>query len=67
MEQIKTDLEKQILDDFHNAFHGPNSRRFAPTKELAEACLVVSVLDHKVKKRIIQDVIKTQLAEYEVK
>ncbi|XP_047483637.1 vacuolar protein sorting-associated protein 53 homolog [Penaeus chinensis] len=66
VEQIRGDLEKQILEDFHRAFHGPNARRFAPTKELAEACLVVSELDPKVKKTIIEDVIKTQLAEYEV-
>ena len=32
VEQIRNELEKQILEDFHNAFHGPNSRRFAPTK-----------------------------------
>ncbi|ROT84912.1 hypothetical protein C7M84_021891 [Penaeus vannamei] len=66
VEQIRGELEKQILEDFHRAFHGPNARRFAPTKELAEACLVVSELDPKVKKTIIEDVIKTQLAEYEV-
>lgn len=66
VEQIRGDLEKQILDDFHQAFHGPNARRFAPTKELAEACLVVSELDTKVKRTIIEDVVKTQLAEYEV-
>ncbi|KAB7507366.1 Vacuolar protein sorting-associated protein 53-like protein [Armadillidium nasatum] len=65
VEQIRKDLEKQILDDFYSAFHGPNSKRFAPSKELAEACLVVSVLDHRVKKTIIDDIIKTQLAEYE--
>ncbi|KAG7162949.1 Vacuolar protein sorting-associated protein 53-like [Homarus americanus] len=66
IEQIRSELEKQILDDFHQAFHGPNARRFAPTKELAEACLVVSELDPKVKRTIIEDVVKTQLAEYEV-
>ncbi|XP_069193330.1 vacuolar protein sorting-associated protein 53 homolog [Procambarus clarkii] len=66
VEQIRGDLEKQILDDFYQAFHGPNARRFAPTKELAEACLVVSELDPKVKRTIIEDVVKTQLAEYEV-
>ncbi|XP_076066682.1 vacuolar protein sorting 53 [Oratosquilla oratoria] len=66
VEQIRADLEKQILEDFHLAFHGPNSKRFAPSRELAEACLVVSVLDTKVKKAIVEDVVKTQLAEYEV-
>ncbi|KAK7082195.1 Vacuolar protein sorting-associated protein 53 [Halocaridina rubra] len=66
VDQIRGELEKQILEDFHRAFHGPNARRFAPTKELAEACLVVSELDPKVKRTIIEDVIKTQLAEYEV-
>ncbi|XP_064096646.1 vacuolar protein sorting-associated protein 53 homolog isoform X2 [Macrobrachium nipponense] len=66
VDQIRGELEKQILEDFHRAFHGPNARRFTPTKELAEACLVVSELDPKVKRTIIEDVIKTQLAEYEV-
>lgn len=66
VEEIRSELEKQILDDFHRAFHGPNAKRFAPTKELAEACLVVSELDPKVKRTIIEDVVKTQLAEYEV-
>ncbi|KAK4293498.1 hypothetical protein Pmani_033807 [Petrolisthes manimaculis] len=66
VDEIRGELEKQILEDFHRAFHGPNARRFAPTRELAEACLVVSELDPKVKRTIIEDVIKTQLAEYEV-
>ncbi|CAL4152712.1 unnamed protein product [Meganyctiphanes norvegica] len=66
VDQIRNALECQILEDFQRAFHGPNARRFAPSKELAEACLVVSILDPKVKCNIIDDVVKTQLAEYEV-
>ncbi|PSN33185.1 putative ATP-dependent RNA helicase kurz [Blattella germanica] len=45
--QIHLELAQQITADFHEAFSGPNAKHFAPNKQLAEACLVVSVLDPK--------------------
>ena len=47
--QIHLELAQQITADFHEAFSGPNAKHFTPNKQLAEACLVVSVLDPKVK------------------
>jgi hypothetical protein len=47
--QIHLELAQQITSDFHEAFSGPNAKHFTPNKQLAEACLVVSVLDPKVK------------------
>ncbi|KAK8379291.1 hypothetical protein O3P69_019277 [Scylla paramamosain] len=66
VEQIRSGLEKQILDDFERAFHGPASRQPTPTRALAEACLVVNQLEPRVRRSIIEEVVKTQLAEYEV-
>jgi hypothetical protein len=47
--QIQLELAEQITSDFREAFSGPNAKHFTPNKQLAEACLVVSVLDPKVK------------------
>jgi len=49
VQEIHLELAQQITSDFHEAFTGPNSKHFTPNKQLAEACLVVSVLDPKVK------------------
>ncbi|KAG0713205.1 Vacuolar protein sorting-associated protein 53 [Chionoecetes opilio] len=49
VEQIRSGLEKQILEDFGRAFHGPASRQPTPTRALAEACLVVNQLDPRVR------------------
>lgn len=45
----RADLAQQITADFHDAFAGPNAKHFAPNQQLAEACLVISLLDNKVK------------------
>jgi len=37
------------MSDFHEAFEGPNAKHFTPSRQLAEACLVVSVLSPRVK------------------
>jgi hypothetical protein len=49
VKQIHVELERQITADLHDAFEGPNAKHFSPSRQLAEACLVVSVLDPKVK------------------
>ncbi|XP_069683523.1 vacuolar protein sorting-associated protein 53 homolog [Periplaneta americana] len=62
--QIHLELAQQITADFHEAFSGPNAKHFTHNKQLAEACLVVSVLDPKVKKDLLKWFIGLQLAEY---
>ncbi|KAJ9589592.1 hypothetical protein L9F63_017177, partial [Diploptera punctata] len=62
--QIHLELAQQITADFHEAFSGPNAKHFTPNKQLAEACLVVSVLDPKVKRDLLKWFIGLQLAEY---
>ncbi|XP_021916800.1 vacuolar protein sorting-associated protein 53 homolog [Zootermopsis nevadensis] len=62
--QIHLELAQQITSDFHEAFSGPNAKHFTPNKQLAEACLVVSVLDPRVKRDLLKWFIGLQLAEY---
>lgn len=64
VQEIHFELAQQITSDFHEAFTGPNSKHFTPNKQLAEACLVVSVLDPKVKRDLLKWFIGLQLAEY---
>lgn len=37
------------MADFREAFSGPNAKNFMPNRQMAEACLVVSILEPKVK------------------
>lgn len=37
------------MTDFRDAFSGPNAKNFVPSRQMAEACLVVSILEPKVK------------------
>lgn len=46
---MQESLATQITSDFHEAFAGPQAKNFVPNQQLAEACLVVSILDPKVK------------------
>lgn len=62
---IRSDLARQISDDFHEAFEGPNAKHFAPNQQLAEACLVVSLLEPKVKQELLGWFVSLQLAEYQ--
>lgn len=40
-------LGSQITNDFHTAFSTENAKSFSPSKQLAEACLVIiSILTH---------------------
>ncbi|CAH1398778.1 unnamed protein product [Nezara viridula] len=47
VKEIQASLASQITSDFHDAFTGPNSKTFVPNRQLAEACLVISILDPK--------------------
>ena len=63
---IQNEFGEQIINDFHKAFAAENARNFSPNRQLAEACLVVSVLDPKVKKSLWKFLIGRQLAEYSI-
>lgn len=67
VKQIQADLGSQITADFEEAFQGPTAK-YGPSnlKQLAEACLVVNVLDPKVKRDILSWFVKLQLSEYTV-
>ncbi|XP_071448427.1 vacuolar protein sorting-associated protein 53 homolog [Hetaerina americana] len=62
--RIRAALAEQITADFKEAFSGPNAKNFTPNRQLAEACLVISVLDPKVKRELLKWFIGLQLAEY---
>jgi hypothetical protein len=49
VKQLQESLATQIMADFHEAFSGPNAKNFVPNRQMAEACLVVSILEPKVK------------------
>lgn len=66
VKEIQASLATQITADFHDAFTGPNSKSFVPNRQLAEACLVVSILDPKVKKDLLKWFVGIQLSEYSV-
>ncbi|XP_067145474.1 vacuolar protein sorting-associated protein 53 homolog isoform X2 [Centruroides vittatus] len=64
VQKIRSELAQQITADFHNAFTGPTSKTFLPNQQLAEACLVVSILDPKVKNDLLKWFVDLQLIEY---
>ncbi|XP_058806703.1 vacuolar protein sorting-associated protein 53 homolog [Phymastichus coffea] len=59
--QIHIELAQQITTDFKEAFSGQNPKYFA---QLTEGCLVLSVLDPKVKKELLSWFVTMQLQEY---
>ncbi|XP_018333798.1 vacuolar protein sorting-associated protein 53 homolog [Agrilus planipennis] len=61
---IHVELAEQITHDFKEAFSGTNTKSFIPNKQLAAACLVVSILDPKVKKDLLKWFVNLQLQEY---
>ena len=63
---IQNEFGDQIINDFHKAFAAENAKNFSPNRQLAEACLVVSVLDPKVKKSLLKFIIGRQLAPYTI-
>ncbi|CAK9810263.1 Vacuolar protein sorting-associated protein 53 homolog [Anthophora quadrimaculata] len=59
--QIHVELAQQITADFKQAFSGQNPKYF---NQLTEGCLVLSVLDPKVKKDLLTWFVGIQLQEY---
>ena len=51
---LRAYMGEQITADFQNALSGENARNFAPSRELAEACLVVNVLEPRVKDNLVR-------------
>ena len=62
---IQSELGEQIINDFHKAFAAAESANL-PRRQLAEACLVVDVLDPKVKRNLLKFLLNRQLAEYSI-
>ena len=62
---IQEQLGQQIMQDFEAAF-APDSAVALPSKQLAEACLVVNTLDPKVKKALCKSLLNRQLLEYTI-
>lgn len=66
-DQVKTihiELADQITHDFKEAFSTANVKNALPNKQLAQACLVVSILDPRVKKDLLKWFVNLQLQEY---
>ncbi|XP_011691357.1 PREDICTED: vacuolar protein sorting-associated protein 53 homolog [Wasmannia auropunctata] len=59
--QIQDELAQQITADFKQAFSGQNPKHF---NQLTEGCLVLSVLQPKVKKDLLVWFVNIQLQEY---
>ncbi|RWS24324.1 vacuolar protein sorting-associated protein 53-like protein, partial [Leptotrombidium deliense] len=67
VENIRIKLSEQIVSDFHVTIEGPNSKHSVSQNQLrllAEACLVVSSLDLKVKNDILNWFVNLELLEY---
>ncbi|CAC5421456.1 VPS53 [Mytilus coruscus] len=65
VKQIQGELGTQIQADFEEAFQGAGAK-YGPgnQRQLKEACLVVSVLDPRVRKDLLNWFVKLQLSEY---
>jgi len=66
VESLKKELGEQIRQDFMMAMSGDNTKNVGSSKQLAEACLVVSVLDSSVKRSLISWFIQLQIKEYTI-
>ncbi|XP_050427138.1 vacuolar protein sorting-associated protein 53 homolog isoform X3 [Adelges cooleyi] len=64
VKQLQESLASQIMADFHEAFSGSNAKNVVPNRQMAEACLVVSILESKVKDELLEWFINLQLSEY---
>ncbi|XP_065166273.1 vacuolar protein sorting-associated protein 53 homolog [Atheta coriaria] len=60
---IRFELAEQITKDFHQAFTA-SAKVTLPSKQLQQACLVVSALDVKVKNDLLKWFVDLQLVEY---
>lgn len=61
---IHVELAQQITHDFKEAFSSANAKSFIPNKQLSSACLVVSILEPRVKRDLLKWFIDLQLQEY---
>jgi hypothetical protein len=68
VESIRGKLSTQITSDFHTILGNSSNASFQPNqlRLLAEACLVVDCLDPKVKKELLDWVVRLELQEYKV-
>ena len=66
VESLKRELGDQIIKDFEVAMTGDNSGAAGGSKQLAEACLVVSVLEPRVKRNLVSWFIQLQMKEYTI-
>ncbi|KAG5887080.1 hypothetical protein JTB14_018250 [Gonioctena quinquepunctata] len=64
VKSIHVELAEQITHDFKEAFTGSNIKNTIPNKQLAQACLVVSILNPKVKQELLKWFVDLQLEEY---
>lgn len=64
VEQIQKELATQITEDFHNMFSPTSAAMKMTLSQLTDACKVISVLDAKVKKDLLNWFISLQLEEY---
>ncbi|XP_071057217.1 vacuolar protein sorting-associated protein 53 homolog [Onthophagus taurus] len=63
VKQIHVELAEQITHDFKEAFGG-SVKINLPNKQLSQACLVVSILEPRVKKDLLKWFVNLQLQEY---
>jgi len=66
VESLKRELGDQIIKDFEVAMTGDNCGSAGGSKQLAEACLVVSVLEPRVKRNLVSWFIQLQMKEYTI-
>ncbi|XP_077995725.1 vacuolar protein sorting-associated protein 53 homolog [Glandiceps talaboti] len=64
VKHIQMEVGQQIIADFEEAFSGQGGKPLGPYQLLAEACLVLNVLDPKYKKDLMKWFVKLQLQEY---
>jgi len=63
---LKRELGEQIIKDFEAALGGENPGAAGSSKQLAEACLVVDVLEPQVKRSLMSWFVGLQLKEYQI-
>jgi len=73
LKTIQDQLAQQILGDFKEAFSlapgsagGAKNPFMPPTQQLSQSCLVLDVLDPKVKRELLKWFVSLQLSEYNV-
>ncbi|RDD44739.1 Vacuolar protein sorting-associated protein 53-like protein [Trichoplax sp. H2] len=62
--EIQNDLATQIQNDFEENLSADSKKKSPNLKQLAEACLIVDILNPTVKKRLLNWFVKQQLSDY---